>query len=73
MRWPANLAGEIKGQEADALVRKVGQSLVTGSVAASTPYKDNFDFHLLADQQTINAFALPGGQIFITVALLSRL
>ena len=31
------------------------------------PYQ--FDFHLLADDQTINAFALPGGQIFITYAL----
>src|SRR5690606_16323390 len=32
-----------------------------------------FDFHVLADQRTVNAFALPGGQIFITEALLSRL
>ena len=35
------------------------------------PYQ--FDFHLLADSQTINAFALPGGQVFITQALLDRL
>jgi beta-barrel assembly-enhancing protease len=65
--------GEVKGQEADALVRHVGQKLVSNTVASSTPYKEHFDFHLLADNQTINAFALPGGQIFITVALLSRL
>lgn len=32
-----------------------------------------FDFHLLADQQTVNAFALPGGQVFITEALYNRL
>lgn len=32
-----------------------------------------FDFHLLADDQTVNAFALPGGQVFITVALYQRL
>ena len=32
-----------------------------------------FQFHVLADRQTINAFALPGGQVFITMALLSKL
>lgn len=32
-----------------------------------------FEFHLLADDQTVNAFALPGGQVFITAALYSRL
>ena len=32
-----------------------------------------FHFHILRDNQTINAFALPGGQIFITQALLRRL
>ena len=32
-----------------------------------------FDFHLLADPQTVNAFALPGGQVFITAALYNRL
>jgi predicted Zn-dependent protease len=32
-----------------------------------------FEFHILRDDQTINAFALPGGQIFITYALLSQL
>jgi predicted Zn-dependent protease len=28
-----------------------------------------FEFHLLADDRTINAFALPGGQVFITYGL----
>jgi beta-barrel assembly-enhancing protease len=65
--------GEVQGQEADAMVRAVGKKLVANTVAANTPYKDHFQFHLLADNQTINAFALPGGQVFITVALLSRL
>jgi len=37
----------------------------------SIPFQ--FDFHVLADDQTINAFALPGGQIFITVGLLKKL
>lgn len=35
------------------------------------PYQ--FDFTLLADPQTVNAFALPGGQVFITEALYRRL
>lgn len=32
-----------------------------------------FEFHLLADGQTVNAFALPGGQVFVTAALYMRL
>ncbi len=36
----------------------------------SVPY--SFEFYLLADRQTVNAFALPGGQIFITYALYSQ-
>lgn len=57
-------------QEAQALVDKVGQKVVQENVPNS-PYR--FDFHLLADEQTVNAFALPGGQIFITAALMNRL
>ena len=53
------------------LVDNVGNKLVNNSVARETPYK--YDFHLLADDQTINAFALPGGQCFITYALFSQL
>ena len=37
----------------------------------TNPY--TFDFHLLRDDRTINAFALPGGQVFITDALYSKL
>src|SRR5688572_9597723 len=32
-----------------------------------------FEFHVLSDDRTINAFALPGGQVFITYALLRQL
>ncbi|MCC1483255.1 M48 family metalloprotease [Winogradskyella immobilis] len=52
-------------------VDEVGQKLVVNSSANRSPYK--YEFHLLADSQTINAFALPGGQIFITYALFSKL
>jgi len=54
-----------------ALVDAVGNKLVKRSVARETPYQ--YEFHLLADDRTINAFALPGGQIFITYALFSQL
>lgn len=52
-------------------IDRVGFKLVNSSIAKETPY--NYEFHLLADQKTINAFALPGGQIFITYALFSKL
>lgn len=52
-------------------VDQVGFKLVENSIARETPYK--FDFHLLADDKTINAFALPGGQCFITYALFKQL
>ena len=54
-----------------SLVDDVGNKLVNNSIAKQTPYK--YEFHLLADDRTINAFALPGGQIFITYALFSKL
>ena len=57
--------------EAQTFVDEVGRQLVTQSAAADTPYQ--FEFHLLADTETLNAFALPGGQIFITAALYDRL
>lgn len=58
-------------QRMQSLVDAVGNRLVNNSIARETPYQ--YEFHLLADDQTINAFALPGGQIFITYALFSQL
>src|SRR5918996_186347 len=58
-------------QNAQVLVDGIGNVLVQSSVASQTPYE--YEFHLLEDAQTINAFALPGGQIFITRALFDRL
>lgn len=54
-----------------ALVDNVGNKLVNSSIAQETPYE--YEFHLLNDPRTINAFALPGGQIFITYALMEKL
>jgi predicted Zn-dependent protease len=58
-------------QDAQALVDRVGQHIVQNSDAKELGYP--FEFHLLGDTQTINAFALPGGQIFITAALFDQL
>ncbi|MDB5035400.1 MAG: Peptidase Ste24p [Chlorobi bacterium] len=63
--------GEDPDTKAQALVDKVGGTIVSHTDAGKTPY--SFDFHVLADDQTINAFALPGGQVFITDGLLKRL
>jgi predicted Zn-dependent protease len=57
--------------ELQALVDGVGARIVRESAASQTEYQ--FAFHLLADPETINAFALPGGQIFITQALSEQL
>ena len=56
-----------------ALVDEVGRRIVQNSEAKKSPYVDNFHFHLLRDPKTVNAFALPGGQVFITEGLLDRL
>lgn len=55
------------------LVAEVGERIVQRSDARKSPYVDNFHFHLLNDPQTVNAFALPGGQIFITEGLFDKL
>jgi len=52
-------------------VKEVGQKVVQSSSAKETPYE--YDFHLLNDPDVINAFALPGGQVFITAALFNKL
>jgi beta-barrel assembly-enhancing protease len=71
-RMAAEMGGEVPADNPRTqLVREVGERVSSGSDAAKSPY--HFQFHLLADQQTVNAFALPGGQVFITRGLLDRL
>ena len=52
-------------------VDRVGNQIVSNSAASNAPYP--YEFHLLRENRVINAFALPGGQVFITAALMSRL
>lgn len=66
------MGGELSSNDPRAQeVKRIGAKIVNGSIAKDSPWQ--FQFHLLADNSTINAFALPGGQIFITEGLLSRL
>jgi predicted Zn-dependent protease len=60
-------------------VSRVGERLLSAldkQLAAEgrrNPYRKDFDFTLLADDETVNAFALPGGQVFITAKLFHAL
>lgn len=68
--------GQSPDPRAQALVDTIGQKLVNhvqSTAFYGEPINYEFDFHLLADDQLINAFALPGGQIFITEALFNKL
>ncbi len=67
----AQMGGASADRAAQALVQRVGEALVRAlpPEAPAYPYR----FTLLADRQTVNAFALPGGPIFITEALLARI
>ena len=63
--------GEARSSEAQSLVDQVGQRLLTQSDAKDTVWQ--FEFTVLADDQTVNAFALPGGPVYITAGLLRLL
>lgn len=66
------MGGELPASDPRAQeVQKIGNFLVSSTISKESPWK--FQFHLLADKNTINAFALPGGQIFITVGLYDKL
>lgn len=63
--------------QSSTYVRNIGARIVNRleqrlrEKGIQNPYP--FDFHLLADRNTVNAFALPGGQVFITEGLLYHL
>lgn len=58
-------------EELQNYLDKVCGRLLNESEVGQTEWP--FECHLLADEETINAFALPGGQVFITAALFNRL
>lgn len=63
--------GASRDAEGQATVTRVGTAIVERSDASKGGYP--YKFHLLADPNTVNAFALPGGQVFITKALYDKL
>lgn len=63
--------GESHDPQKLAVVNRVGRRIIERSDAGQTPY--HFDFHLLNNEQVVNAFALPGGQVFMTTGLLDKL
>lgn len=67
----AEYGGLYQDEKVQFLIKKIGQHIIQTTEAKNSPYQ--FDFHVLADPQTVNAFAVPGGQIFITMGLLKRL
>ena len=52
-------------------VDRICHDLVEKTEARRSPY--DFDCHVLADTRTVDAFALPGGQVFVTARLMERL
>lgn len=73
----AQFGGEHPDPKAQARIDRVGARLLDALTKSlqrqgrSNPYP--FEFHLLADGRTINAFALPGGQVSITAGLYQQL
>jgi predicted Zn-dependent protease len=69
--------GLYPNEEVQTQVKTIGKKLVNAlnrelqAEGVQNPYR--FGFHVLRDNETVNAFALPGGQIFITVALFGKL
>ena len=65
--------GLSQNAQAEQLVDETCARLISRSaVQPSTEYY-RYECHVLADPNTVNAFALPGGQVFITEALLRLL
>ncbi len=66
-----NFGGPSANADGRATVDRIGKAIVAGSDAGKSEYP--YEFHLLGDSKVINAFALPGGQIFMTDALFDKL
>ncbi len=58
------MGGELPDNDPRSIeVSKIGEFLLSKSVAKNSPW--HFQFHVLNDPKTVNAFALPGGQILL--------
>lgn len=75
LRARGDMAAQFGGLDDDprarALVERIGSELIQRTQARKGEWR--YEFHVLRDREVINAFALPGGQVFITRALLDKL
>lgn len=60
--------GEVNSQELQAYVRQLGAQLAAKSERPALPW----EFHVL-NTDVVNAFALPGGKVFVTRGILSKM
>ncbi len=67
----AQFGGLHPDARAQEFLDTVCRKLITESDAGQAEWP--YECSLLVDDQTVNAFALPGGQVFLTVGLYSRL
>lgn len=67
----AQHGGALQNPELQQFLDDVCARIINNSEAGNTDWP--FECTLLADPNTVNAFALPGGQMFITKALFDRL
>ena len=67
----AQYGGLHPDEETQKLIDIIGHRIVENSEAAKAD-DYQWEFHVLADENMVNAFALPGGQVFITQGLLKR-
>jgi predicted Zn-dependent protease len=65
------LGGLDLGADAQGMLTAAGQRVVGAADGGRSPYR--FQFHVLADTSVAEAYALPGGPIFLTRGLLDRL
>ncbi len=63
--------GLYQDNETQAAIDQIGARLLQGGIARDSGWP--FEFSVLDDPNTVNAFALPGGQTFITTGLLGLL
>jgi predicted Zn-dependent protease len=63
--------GLLSDSRVQSYLDNVCTNIINGSAIGETQWP--FECHVLADQKTINAFALHGGQVFITAALFDKL
>lgn len=67
----AQFGAPVQSEQAQEYIDELGFGLVQNSVAGETDWE--FEFTILDNPQMINAFALPGGPVFITTALVNEL